>query len=81
MNHSLLYWPYSHLLRPILFGFDPEGVHNAFTNIGHLLGKSPFTRGLTRSIFTYNHPILTQTVAGLTFKNTVGLAAGFDYDA
>lgn len=68
---------YKSLIRPILFQFDPEKVHH-FTfsmlkNFGFLtqllLPKPIVDKRLERTVF------------GLTFKNPVGLAAGFDKNA
>lgn len=43
--------------------------------------KLPGMKGLFKSIFTYEHPVLEREVFGLKFKNPVGLAAGLDKDA
>lgn len=69
---------YRRLLKPIFFRQDPETVHDRMTRFGVLLGRSPVTRWLTRVMFSYRHPMLEQTIAGLTFRTPVGLAAGFD---
>lgn len=72
---------YSKILKPVLFLFDPEFVHNIFTGTGNLLGKNSFSKTLVRKIFRYDNEILEQEVAGIKFKNPIGLSAGFDYDA
>lgn len=69
---------YRRLLKPIFFRQDPETTHDRMTRFGQLLGRSPVTRGLTRAVFSYRHPMLQQEIAGLTFPAPVGLAAGFD---
>jgi len=71
---------YRHLLKPILFQFDAEAVHNSFTTIGSLLARSSTTRDLTRATFAYHHPALTQKIHDIKFTNPVGLSAGFDYN-
>lgn len=63
------------------FLMDPEFVHDRASSMGHLLGKFKITKALTRWLFSYQHPRLEQTVAGIQFKNPVGLSAGFDKDA
>ncbi|MDG1572337.1 quinone-dependent dihydroorotate dehydrogenase [Robiginitalea sp. M366] len=71
---------YTHLLRPLLFLFDPERVHHwSFTWIHwvHRLGLG----GLIRRIYRVEDPALEREVFGLKFPNPVGLAAGFDKDA
>ena len=72
---------YKYFFRPFLFLKDPETVHNRFTAVGSFFGKYPITKTLTRRLFSYQHKALAQTVCGITFKNPVGLAAGFDKDA
>ena len=58
--------------RPLLFRLDAERAH-ALTLGALRLGLGPKARA--------DDPILTTTVAGLTFPNPVGLAAGFDKNA
>lgn len=71
---------YTHVLRLILFFIDPETAHNLFTKIGGILGSFSCGRKLTSSLFSSNHQANAKTIAGITFPNIVGLAAGFDYD-
>ena len=57
------------LLRPLLFLLDAERAHRmTLAAVG--LGLGPTSRG--------DDPMLSTTVAGLTFPNPIGLAAGFD---
>ena len=72
---------YKNVLKPIFFKMDPEDVHNRMTRLGVLLGKTALGRGLTSGLFYFDHPALHNTVAGIAFKNPVGLAAGFDKNA
>lgn len=72
---------YGRLLKPVLFRFDPEIVHDRATNLGRLLGATAWGRALTRAMFSYEHPSLQTTVCGINFNNPVGLAAGFDKNA
>jgi dihydroorotate dehydrogenase subfamily 2 len=69
------------MVRPVLFRFDPEFVHDRFVSLGEFLGKFRITRLITSKLLEYNHPMLNQEIAGLTFGNPVGLAAGFDKNA
>ncbi|MBI2357085.1 quinone-dependent dihydroorotate dehydrogenase [Candidatus Dojkabacteria bacterium] len=71
---------YKYILKPILFRFDPEFIHNLFTSRGRLLGRFRLTRSILKNAFRYDSPSLHQEIAGIKFKNPVGLAAGFDYD-
>lgn len=72
---------YKQIIRPILFGFDPEEVHHFTFSAVRLVNKIPGMASLFRSIYQVNDPRLERKVFGLTFKNPVGLAAGFDKDA
>ncbi len=72
---------YKSIFKPIAFRMDPEVMHNHCSGIGRLLGSNPFTRALTRLLFDYSHPLLERTVAGIHFKNPIGLSAGFDKNA
>jgi dihydroorotate dehydrogenase len=72
---------YRKALKPILFLFDAEKVHDAFTSVGIFLGKYKTMRAITRWLFAYKNSRLEQTVLGIKFANPVGLSAGFDKDA
>ncbi len=69
---------YRFLIRPILFLFDPEKVHNFTFRCLRILYAIPFAQVFERRLHTYHHPDLEQELFGLKFKNPVGLAAGFD---
>ena len=71
---------YESLLKPLLFRFDPELVHDSFVAVGEMLGALPGGRSLTGAICSFEHPALETSVAGIAFKNPIGLAAGFDKD-
>lgn len=71
---------YKLLIRPLLFSFDPEKVHYfTFTWIRRLFKIG--LGGLLKNMGTLEDKRLEREVFGLTFKNPVGLAAGFDKDA
>lgn len=72
---------YKLLVRPLLFRFDPEQIHHFTFRTVRLLGRVPGVKGLWRGLFNYRQKNLERTFFGLTFKNPVGLAAGFDKDA
>jgi dihydroorotate dehydrogenase len=69
------------LVKKFLFRYDPEDVHY---KVLKWLGKA-YNTGLGKkyltSNYSYNHPSLERKLFGITFKNPVGLAAGFDKDA
>ena len=66
------------LLRSLLFRLDPEVAHQLTLYALRIGGVEPFA-SLLRSI--YSAPQKPVHAFGLTFKNPVGLAAGYDKDA
>ena len=72
---------YSLIGKPLFFILDPEFVHETAMSVGDFMGKILFIRAITRYLFHYAHPSLVQKVAGITFENPLGLAAGYDYTA
>ena len=72
---------YKSLIRPILFNFDPEKVHYFTFDALKFLFKIPGIPSIFKNKFQLNDPRLERKVFGLTFKNPVGLAAGFDKNA
>ncbi|NOQ74451.1 MAG: quinone-dependent dihydroorotate dehydrogenase [Crocinitomix sp.] len=72
---------YKALLRPILFLFDPERVHYFTFSMIKLTAKIPGVKQWRRRKYVVNDPCLIREVFGLTFKNPVGIAAGFDKNA
>ena len=72
---------YKLLVSRILFLFDAEQIHHFACEVLLVAFKIPFVPALLRSIYTFEHPDLVQEVAGLRFRNPVGLAAGFDKNA
>ena len=81
LKYSITWSLYRHIAKPILFQFDPEKVHDSVTTVGKIIGTSSILRSLTKSLFSYQHPMLLQTINGITYKNLIGLSAGFDKDA
>ena len=72
---------YHSIIKPILFFFDPEKIHHFSFAMIRWSSKIPGISFLIRKLYNVEHPKLERTVFGLTFKNPVGLAAGFDKDA
>lgn len=78
IKHKVVSFLYKNILKKIFFRFDPESVHDRMLSSGHFLGKYRLTRFIVRKTFSYQNPVLTQNIAGLTFNNPVCLSAGFD---
>ncbi|MEN9913242.1 MAG: hypothetical protein RLY66_650 [Candidatus Parcubacteria bacterium] len=72
---------YKRILKPIVFRFDPETVHDFFTNVGALSGKYALTRTLVDIIYGYHGSDISKTVDGITYRTPFLLSAGFDYNA
>lgn len=72
---------YKFILKPILFKFDPEFVHDRFSAAGVLIGGNIVTRFASSLMFGYEHKMLAQEIYGINFKNPIGLSAGFDKNA
>ncbi len=69
------------LLVRFLFLFDPEKVHYLTLNLFSFIRKIPVLGWGIRRCFGIRDNYKPTEFAGLTFKNPVGLAAGFDKDA
>ena len=69
------------ILRSFLFLFPPEWVHYFSMNCMKLLCSAGFIRQLIALNFSIKNPQLITNVFKLTFKNPVGLGAGFDKNA
>jgi dihydroorotate dehydrogenase len=72
---------YKSIIRSILFLFDPEKVHYFTFSLIRILCKIPLVSNLFRSLYQVQDKKLERTLFGITFKNPVGLAAGFDKNA
>lgn len=72
---------YKLLIRPILFCFDPEKVHHFTFSFIKICSKIPLFSAVIRNTFIITDKRLERQLFGLTFKNPVGLAAGFDKNA
>ncbi|MBD3637046.1 MAG: quinone-dependent dihydroorotate dehydrogenase [Crocinitomicaceae bacterium] len=69
---------YKLFLRPILFLFDPEAVHHFTFNAIKFTRRIPGVAAFRKKIYTVTDKKLERELFGLTFKNPVGIAAGFD---
>lgn len=67
------------ILRSILFFFPPEQVHYFSMNFLKFICKSNLIKKFISNKYTPAGPLVN--IFGLTFKNPVGLGAGFDKNA
>ncbi|MDD7887059.1 quinone-dependent dihydroorotate dehydrogenase [Flavivirga sp. 57AJ16] len=72
---------YKLLLRPLFFLFDPEKIHYFTFSLIKMTSKIPGFKAVFRSLYVIENVKLERKLFGLTFKNPVGLAAGFDKNA
>lgn len=71
---------YTYFIKPIFFMFSPEKAHELTMNLVRIAIKIPFGKSIFKLLFV--HELKTPiNIFGLTFKNPVGLAAGFDKNA
>lgn len=69
---------YKHILKPILFCFNPERAHNILFSLLSFLRHVPFARSIIRAIYKKDVPSQAKEVFGIRFPNPVGLAGGLD---
>lgn len=69
------------LFRPMLFRMDPEWVHHCSMNLFAASVNPRFAKALVSRLTRTDDPRLEVNKFGISFKNPVGLAAGFDKDA
>ncbi|MBP6060836.1 MAG: dihydroorotate dehydrogenase (quinone) [Candidatus Pacebacteria bacterium] len=72
---------YIHIVKPILFLFPADSVHEFFLRTGKIFGGCDLIKKIFKKIWAYEDPSLEQNICNLNFKNPIGLSAGFDYDA
>jgi len=73
---------YKNLVRPVLFQFYPENVHNKIILAGKVLGKinNPVFEYIGNKT-RYKNKMLETKIFDTIFENTIGLAAGYDKNA
>lgn len=69
------------VFRPLLFSIAPETVHHLVFRLLSLNNRVAGFASILRTLYRYEDPRLEKKLFGITFKNPVGLAAGFDKDA
>ncbi|MBV6644691.1 MAG: quinone-dependent dihydroorotate dehydrogenase [Cyclobacteriaceae bacterium] len=70
-----------HILKHLLFLMPAERAHYFTTGLLRLVMSIPGVKAIFQSLFCLDDPRLQKELFGLTFKNPVGLAAGFDKNA
>lgn len=68
---------YQKVAKPLLFLRKPDDVHHSLVRTGKRTQKTPGVRHLPK-LWAHQSPLLETEVAGLQFRNPIGLSAGFD---
>jgi len=71
---------YKKVIKPILFRFNPEPVHDFFISFGEFLGGFTLGRNLVSLFYNYRGPDISKTVDGIKYRTPILLSAGFDYN-
>lgn len=72
---------YKHLLRPVLFKFNPEKAHHFTFKLLAVISRLPLGNYFLKNTYAITDLHLRRNVFGIDFPNPVGLAAGLDKNA
>ncbi len=68
---------YQKVAKPIMFKHQADNVHHGLIRTGKRVQKIPGVKHLPK-LWSYQDKMLETEVAGMQFRNPVGLSAGFD---
>lgn len=68
---------YRNVVKPILFRYQPDAVHKGLVATARRVQAAPVVRQLPK-LWAVRNSMLETEVAGVHYKNPVGLSAGFD---
>ena len=80
-SHLLCTWMYKTLLKPLFFRFQPETAHHLALGLYKAALWIPGYGWWHDKHYVIERPELEKEVFGIRFKNSIGLAAGFDKNA
>jgi len=69
---------YKTLVRPVIFRTTSDYAHETTLKVSAYLSQKKWVVNFSDKIFRSSDPALKQKIWGLSFRNPVGLAAGFD---
>jgi len=69
---------YKSIFKPLAFRLDAETAHHTASRMGEKSGRSAILSAAVRHMYHYESDLLAQQFWDHTFRNPVGLAAGFD---
>lgn len=81
LKNSIIGFLYRNILRKLFFKIDAEKAHNHVVRLGKILGSNILLRKAVSLCLNFSNPLLKQNICNITFKNPIGLAAGFDKNA
>jgi dihydroorotate dehydrogenase len=67
-------------MRPVLFRFEPERIHRLTLDALRIAGGNPLGRATAGFLGGAPRRLTPTTVAGVPFRNRIGVGAGFDKD-
>jgi len=71
---------YKSFLKPILFRFDPENIHDFFISAGETFGNDAMMRAVISAMYGYRGADISKIVDRINYRTPFMLAAGFDYN-
>lgn len=69
---------YKYLVKPLLFLLTPDFTHRLIIFCGRVAQAIPLIRWAVRKMWSFQDGALQQEIDGVTYRNPVGLSAGFD---
>lgn len=75
-----IYFFYQIFIKPILFLFSADAVHNLASIVAFNLNKVPIVLNFISRFFITDIALLKNKILGINFYNPIGLSAGYDYN-
>lgn len=69
---------YKRFVKPVLFLLTPDFTHKLIIFCGRMAQAMPPLRWMIRKMWSFQDGALQQKIDGVTYRNPVGLSAGFD---
>lgn len=69
---------YVYILKPILFLFHPDRMHDLFVTVGEFCGRYSCVRNVLGFFYKYTKTDVSKIVDGIRYRTPVILSAGFD---
>ena len=78
INRRITRLLYKYIAKPLLFRLSPDNAHRYIVTIGSQLQRWRLFRFAISSNWAHPAHHLERTICGITFKNPIGISAGFD---